>query len=132
MPPRFIRDAELYVDEQDHSEIVEAMRRIAREDERGIRTIRKKIDLLRQTSFEDALRSRLIKKPSATIYVLRVQSGPVAYRLPFFEPLCWWRKLVVFTHCVQRSELRGDGYRKLLEEAETRRLDWIERNCPEG
>ncbi len=32
---------------------------------RGIRAIRNKIDLLRQQSFDDALRSRLIKKPSA-------------------------------------------------------------------
>ncbi len=99
---------------------------------RGIRAIRNKIDLLRQQSFDDALRSRLIKKPSATLYVLRVQSGPVGYRLPFFEPPCRGGAIVVLTSCEHRCDLGGDSYGDLIAEAERLRLDWIERNCEGG
>lgn len=108
------------------------LQRIARSDARGKRAIQNKIDLLRQQSLDDALRSRLIKKPSATLYVLRVQSGPVSYRLPFFEPPCRGGALVVLTSAVHRRDLRGDSYAELLEEAERLRHDWIQRNCKGG
>lgn len=131
MTPRYVRDVELYTDSRGRSGIGDDLRRIARSDARGIRTIRNKIELLRQQTFEDALRSGLVKKPSATLYVLRVQSGPVAYRLPFFEPPCRKGTLVVLTSVEQRRDLRGDAYGELIEEAERLRLDWIARNCEE-
>jgi len=132
MTPRYVRDVELYVDTRGRSGVEDDLRRIARSDARGIRSIRNKIDLLRQQSFEDALQSRLIKKPSATLYVLRVQSGPVAYRLPFFEPPCRGGAIVVLTSCEHRRDLGGDSYGDLIAEAERLRLDWIERNCEGG
>lgn len=81
-------------------------------------------------TFDDALRSRLIRRPSATIFVLRVQSGPVSYRLPFFESPCGGA-VIVITSVEHRRDLRGDAYGALLEEAERLRRDWIERNCAE-
>ncbi|HEX2094655.1 MAG TPA: hypothetical protein VHG28_19780 [Longimicrobiaceae bacterium] len=105
---------------------------IARSDARGYRTIQNKITLLRQQTLQDALQSKLIRKPSATIYVLRVQSGAaVSYRLPFFEPLCRHGSLIVFTHCERRRGLQGDAYSTLIEQAETLREEWIQRNCKE-
>jgi len=132
MAPKYVRQVELFTDARGRSRVADELKRIARSDARGKRAIENKIDLLRQQSFEDALRSRLIKKPSATLYVLRVQSGPVSYRLPFFEPPCRGGALVVLTSAVHRRDLRGDSYTELLEEAERLRQDWIERNCKGG
>lgn len=123
MQPRYVREVELYTDARGRSEVGDALRRVARSDARGWRAIRNKVDLLRQQSFDDALRSRLIKKPSATLYVLRVQSGPVSYRLPFFEPPCRGGAIVVLTSAVQRRDLRGDSYAELLDDAERLRRD---------
>ena len=119
------REILFYTDGRGRSEVQDALRRIARSDARGIRAIENKVGLLRQMPFDDALRSRLIKRPSATIYVLRVQSGPVSYRLPFFESPCGGA-VVVITSVEQRRDLRGDAYGALLEEAERLRRDWIE------
>ncbi|HEU0079309.1 MAG TPA: hypothetical protein VFQ76_16765 [Longimicrobiaceae bacterium] len=132
MSTRYVREVELYADARGRSRVADELKRIGRSDARGIRAIRNKIGLLRQQSLEDALRSRLIKKPSATIYVLRVQSGPVSYRLPFFEPSCRGGAIVVLTSAVQRRDLRGGSYAELLEDAERLRADWIERNCKGG
>lgn len=132
MPPRYLREVELYTDARGRSQVHDELQRIARSDARGKRAIQNKIDLLRQQSLDDALRSRLIKKPGATLYVLRVQSGPVSYRLPFFEPPCRGGALVVLTSAVHRRDLRGDSYAELLAEAERLRHDWIERNCKGG
>ncbi len=132
MAPRYVREVELYTDARGRSRVQDELKRIERSDARGIRAIQNKIGLLRQQSFDDALRSRLIKKPSATIYVLRVQSGPVSYRLPFFEPPCRGGAIVVLTSAVHRRDLRGGSYAELLEDAERLRADWIERNCKGG
>lgn len=131
MPKKYLRQVELYSDALGRSSVQEELKRIARSDARGIRTIENKLDLLCQQTFEDALRSRLVKRPSATIYVLRVQSGAVAYRLPFFESPCDG-SLVVVTGVEQRRDLRGGAYGGLVEEAERLRQDWITRNCKEG
>lgn len=132
MAPRYVREVELFTDARGRSWVADELKRIGRSDARGIRAIRNKVDLLRQQSLDDALRSRLIKKPSATLYVLRVQSGPVSYRLPFFEPPCRGGALVVLTSAAQRRDLRGNAYAELLEEAERLRQDWIQRNCKGG
>lgn len=132
MAPRYVRQVELYTDARGRSRVHDELRRIAKSDARGSRAIQNKVDLLRQQSLEDALRSRLIKKPSATLYVLRVQSGPVSYRLPFFEPPCGGGAIVVLTSAAQRRDLRGGSYAELLEDAERLRADWIQRNCKGG
>lgn len=132
MSPRYLREVELYADARGRSHVQDELKRIARSDARGSRAIQNKMDLLRQQSFDDALRSRLIKKPSATLYVLRVQSGPVSYRLPFFEPPCRGGAIVVLTSAVHRRDLRGGSYAELLEDAERLRDEWIERNCKGG
>jgi hypothetical protein len=126
-----LRDSVWYTDSDGWSEVAEQVGWIARTNDRAMRSIATRIRLIRRQRFRDALASGLIKKPSATIYVLRVESGPVSYRLPFFEPLCRGGKLIVFTHCAKRSDLRGARYGALIEEAERRRRDWIERNCEE-
>lgn len=64
--------------------------------------------------------------------MLRVQNGPVSYRLPFIEPPCRGGAVVVLTSAVHRRDLRGGSYAELLEEAERLRQDWIERNCNGG
>jgi hypothetical protein len=85
---------------------------------------------VRRQTTEEALRSELIKRGTASIYVLRVQSGAaVAFRPPFFEPLCYETAVAVFTHCVPRRALRGQAYARLLGEAEERRVDWVGRFC---
>jgi hypothetical protein len=124
-----LRDSVWYRDADGWSEVAEQVGWIARTNERATRAIATRIRLIRRQSFREALESGLIKKPSPTIYVLRVESGPVSYRLPFFEPLCRGGKLIVFTHCAKRSDLRGARYGSLIEAAERRRQDWIERNC---
>lgn len=129
MAPDFLRDSVWYVDANGWSEVREQVNWIARSNQRALRAIDSRIHVLRRAPFRQALENRLIKKPSPTIYVLRVESGPVSYRLPFFEPLCRGGELIVFTHCVKRSELRGMRYEVLIEEAERRREDWIARNC---
>jgi len=129
MAPRYVREIELYADARGRSTIREELDRVTRSDIRGIRAIRSRFELLRQQSFEDALRSGLIKKPASTIYVLRVQSGPVSFRIPFFEPTCRNGAVVVLTGCAYRRDLRGKAYKGLIEEAEALRLDWIARNC---
>ncbi|HEU4561332.1 MAG TPA: hypothetical protein VFS20_25995 [Longimicrobium sp.] len=73
----------------------------------------------------------LVKKPTATIYVLRVQSGPVSFRLPFFESPCHGGKLIILTHCEHRALLRGDRYKAMIDAAERRREDWVRRFCKE-
>jgi hypothetical protein len=129
--PDFVREVETYEDAAGRSDVTDAIVRLGRSDPRAARTIRRRIDLLRQQpSLGAATRGKLVKQATGTLYVLRVQSGPVAYRLPFFESPCHAGKLVVLTHCEHRSLLRGDRYKRLLEAAEKRRRDWIRRNCP--
>jgi len=108
------------------------MQRIARSDRRAIRAIENRIDMLRQVDLRAALRTDLLKQPTSTIYVLRVQSGPVAYRLPFFESPCDRGKLVVVTHGEHRALSKGDRYTQRINAAERRRDDWIRRNCGPG
>jgi len=67
MAPRYVCEIELYADARGRSTVREELDRVTRSDIRGIRAIRSRFELLRQQSFEDALRSRLIKKPSSTI-----------------------------------------------------------------
>lgn len=129
MGTEFVRDATWYTDAEGWSEVAEQVRWIARSNQRAMRAIDNRLRLLRRQSLREALESRVIKKPSPTIYVLRVESGPVSYRMPFFEPLCRRGELIVFTHCAKRSDLRGGRYGMLISEAERRRQDWIERNC---
>lgn len=124
-----LRKAEWYRDARGWSEVAEQLRWLTRSNPRAARAILNKIDTIRQVSFEEALRGPLLKKASPTIYVLRVQSGSIAYRLPFFEPLCRGGELIVFTHCGKRDELDRAAYTALIESAEERRRDWIERNC---
>lgn len=126
---KFLRKATWYTDAKGWSAVAEEFRWLARSNPKAAGAIWAKIDLVRQLTFERALQSRLIKKPTATIYVLRVQSGSVAYRLPFFEPLCRGGELIVLTHCRKRDELAPASYAMLIERAEERRRDWIERNC---
>jgi hypothetical protein len=125
-----LRDVEFYEDSAGYSEVQVSLRSIARNDPRHLRHIQNKIRLLQQQEFDDALESKLIKKPTPTIYILRVKgSGGFEYRLPFFEPQCKGGRLIVFTHCEKRVLLRGARYQKMIEEAEQLRLDWIARNC---
>ncbi len=131
MSSAYLRDAEWYKDEKGWSEVEEQVQWIERSNPGGARTILGKIDYLCRQTNDQALRGTLIRKPSATIYVLRVQTGAFAYRLPFFEPLCRGGELVVFTECVKRDQLGRTAYAALIERAEERRLDWIERNCKE-
>jgi hypothetical protein len=131
MTGRYLRDARLYEDARGKSGIRSELVRIGRSDPRALRTIQNKIGLLRQQTLDDALRSRLIKRPSKHIYVLRVQSGPAAYRLPFFESPCGGA-LIVLTSVEHRRDLgRERAYGALIEEAERLRTDWITRNCKE-
>lgn len=129
MTQNLLRKAEWYRDARGWSEVAEQLRWLARSNPKAARAIWSKIDIVRQAVFEEALQGPLLKKATATVYVLRVQSGPVAYRLPFFEPLCRGGELIVFTHCRKRDELDRAAYAGLIESAEERRLDWIGRNC---
>jgi hypothetical protein len=129
MSSAYLRDAEWYKDETGWSEVEEQVKWIARSSPAGARAIDSKVNYLRAQTFDRALRSGLIKKPSATVYVLRIQTGSFAFRLPFFEPLCRGGRLIVFTECAKRDELGRAAYAALIERAEERRLDWIERNC---
>ena len=129
MSSGFLRRAVWYRDDKGWSEVEEQVRWIERSNPVGARTILNKIDFLCRQTFDQALRGELIRKPSAAVYVLRVQTGSFAYRLPFFEPLCRGGELIVFTECVKRDELGRVAYAALVERAEERRLDWIERNC---
>jgi len=124
-----LRTATWYRDETGWSEVEEQVQWIERSNPAGGRTLGSRIDFLCRQTFDQALRGALIRKPSATIYVLRVQAGPFAYRLPFFEPLCRGGELIVFTECVKRDELGRAAYAALIERAEARHRDWIERNC---
>ena len=56
----------------------------------------------------------------------------MSYRLPFFEVPGSNGKLVILTHLVARTTLRGDRYKALIQSAERRREDWIRRNCKGG
>lgn len=120
--------ADFYEDADGGSPIRHELMRIARSDARGIRTIQNKIDLLRQQTLADALQGRLFKKPTGHVYILKVQSGPVSYRLPFFESPCS-QTLIILTGVEHRRDLAGDGYAELVDEAERLRADWIARNC---
>jgi hypothetical protein len=111
MRSAFLRDAEWYKDETGWSEVLEQVKWIERSNPTGGRTLASRIDYLRRQTFDQALRGALIRKPSATIYVLRVQAGPFAYRLPFFEPLCRGGELIVFTECVKRGRDGPGGVR---------------------
>lgn len=127
------RDVAVYSDAAGRSDAREALIEISRSDRRAARAIDNRIRVLRQhLRLSDALAAGLIKQPTTTIYVLRVQSGSVSYRLPFFEAPDRADELVVFTHCEHRSLLRRDGYKLLIEAAERRRQDWIRRNAKEG
>jgi hypothetical protein len=130
--PHFYRDVDVYVDLAGRSEVRETLAKIGKSDERAARTINSRIRVMRQQTLADALRTGLIKQPTPNIYVLRVQSGPVSYRLPFFEAPEHNGKLAILTHCEHRSVLRGDRYKALIEAAERRREDWIRRNCQGG
>ena len=124
------RDVVMYTNAAGRSDAREALIQIAKSDRRAARAIDNRIRVLRQhLRLSDALAAGVIKQPTATIYVLRVQSGSVSYRLPFFEARDSGGDLVVVTHCEHRSLLRRDGYKLLIEAAERRRQDWITRNA---
>lgn len=126
------RDWLLYVDAKGRSEIGDQLRRIDKSNERASRAIHAAIKLVcREPKLDALLGTRWLKKPSATLYVLRVQTGPLGYRLPFFEPKCRDGTVLVFTHCEKRARLTAGSYADLIEEAERRRADWIERKCKE-
>ncbi|HSU16317.1 hypothetical protein [Longimicrobium sp.] len=125
----YYRDVEMYVDVAGRSDVADAIELLSRSDRRAGRAIENRINLLRQHRvLADALVTQWLKQPTPRIYVLRVQSGPVSYRLPFFEAPDREGRLVILTHCVHRSTLRGDRYKALIEAAERRRQDWIRRN----
>lgn len=126
------REVELYTDVTGRSDVADALKTLARSDARAVHTIDNKLELLRQVDLREAVQAqRLVKQATGNIYVLRVQSGPVSFRLPFFESPCHDGKLVLLTHCEHRSLLRGDRYKALIQAAERRREDWIRRNCKE-
>jgi hypothetical protein len=129
--PEFRRDVETYTDVAGRSDTADALAKLSRSDPRGYRSVGRSIRMLKQMDLRQALANKLVKQPTSTLYVLRVQSGPVSFRLPFFESPCHAGKLVLLTHCEHRSVLRGDRYKALLEAAERRRQDWIRRNCKE-
>jgi hypothetical protein len=131
MTPVYVREVEFYADALGRSDTSDTLDRLLRSDPRAYWAIINKIELLRQLQIRQAVAGRLVKQPTATIHVLRVQSGPVSFRLPFFESPCLAGKLVVLSHCEHRSLLRGDRYKLLIEAAERRREDWIRRNCKE-
>jgi hypothetical protein len=126
-----LREVEFYKDVRGRSDTSDELEKLSRSDTRAYGAILRRIDLLQKTELRQALQTKLIKQPTATIYVLRVQSGPVSFRLPFFESPCHNGKLVLLTHCEHRSLLRGDRYKALIQAAERRREDWIRRNCKE-
>ena len=126
----FYRDVDLHVDVAGRSDVAEVLAELAKSDRRGLKTIHSRIEMLRRVTFQQALQSRLIKQPTESIYVLRVQSGPVSFRLPFFEVP--GGKLVILTHLAYRSTLKGDRYKALVQAAERRRQDWVRRNCEGG
>jgi hypothetical protein len=125
--PDEIRRVEFYRDAADRSDVERELARLGRVDDRAYRAVIGKIDLLRKLPLQQAFATRIVKKATSEIFVLRVQSGPVSYRLPFFEAPDEHRTLVILTHCVHRSLLRGDRYKRLLDDAEKRRADWIRR-----
>lgn len=125
------REVEVYEDVIGRCDVADALKKLARSDPRAYRTIQNKIELLRQVDLRQALSTMLVKHAAGAIYVLRVQSGSVAFRLPFFESPCHDGKLVLLTHCEHRSLLRGDRYKAMIEAAERRRQDWVRRHCKE-
>ena len=130
--PEFHRDVDAYVDIAGRSDVKDALRTISRSDRRGSRAIESRLRILRECeSLADLTATSIVKRPTAHIYVLRVQSGSISYRLPFFEAPDRGGKLVILTHCEYRSLLKGDQYRALVEAAERRRQDWIRRNPKE-
>jgi hypothetical protein len=130
--PDEIRRVEFYRDAAGRCDVDRELERLTREDRRAVRAITSKIDILKQVSLDRTIASGLVKKAASNIYVLRVQSGPVSYRLPFFEAPGDPRTLVVVTHCVHRAILRRDRYQRLIEDAVKRRADWIRRNVKGG
>ncbi|HET7229870.1 MAG TPA: hypothetical protein VFJ16_07705 [Longimicrobium sp.] len=133
MGKNYLREVDVYRDIAGRSDVAETMHQLRRTDQRAARAIDNRVNLLRQVELREAVRrKKLVKQATANIYVLRVQSGSVSFRLPFFESPCHDRKLVLLTHCEHRSLLRGDRYKALIESAERRREDWIRRNCQGG
>ena len=131
MAPVYFREVEFYTDALGRSDTSDTLDHLLRSDARAYWAILNKIEILRKVELRQAMASKWVKQPTATIHVLRVQSGPVSFRLPFFESPCHTGKLVVLTHCEHRSVLRGDRYKLMIEAAERRRQDWIRRNCKE-
>lgn len=129
MGPGELREVEFYRDVAGRSDVDEMLDRLWASDRRGFRAVQQKIQILRQIDLRKARETDLVKQPTATIYVLRVQSGSVSFRLPFFESPCHAGKLVLLTHLEHRSNLRGDRYKAMLDAAERRREDWIRRYC---
>lgn len=130
MKQTFPRRIEFYADVAGRSDVRAALGEIAKQDVRAYRAITSRMRMLCQLhDLRQALSTSLLKQPTAAIYVLRVQSGPVSYRLPFFESPCHAGRLVVVTHGEHRSTLRGDRYKQMIKAAELRRQDWIRRNC---
>lgn len=125
----FQRDVELYVDIVGRSDVAEAMEALAKSDRRAAIAVAARMEMLRRLSLRQALERKLIKQPTKFIYILRVQSGPVAFRLPFFAVP--GGNLVILTHLVSRSVLKGDRYKALIQAAELRRQDWMRRNRKE-
>jgi hypothetical protein len=129
MGQRILREVEFYVDAAGRSDVRDALDRISERDRRAFKVVQNRLRMLTEVDLRQALATPLLKQPTATIYVLRAQSGPVSYRLPFFESPCHAGRLVVVTHGEHRSVLRGDRYKTMIEAAERRRQDWIRRNC---
>jgi hypothetical protein len=126
-----LRPWEFYSDKNGRSDAEAQIAQIHRDDQRKGRLIVKKISLLEQMDLKDAVQTKLIKRASAVIFVLRVNSGRFAsFRLPFFESPCSKEPTLIFTDCVSRPLLdRRGAYGALVAKAEERRLDWITRNC---
>jgi hypothetical protein len=127
--PEFHRDVELYVDVAGRSDIADALEGLAKSNPRAAKAVNARVDLFRRLTIREALERKLVKQPTEFIYILRVQSGSVAFRLPFF--VAPGGKVVILTHLVSRSVLKGERYKALIHAAELRRQDWMRRNGKE-
>jgi hypothetical protein len=126
----YLREVDVYVDVAGRSDVGDAMEALAKSDPRAAKAVNARVDMLRRLTIRQALERKLIKQPTEFIYILRVQSGPVAFRLPFFAAP--GGKLVILTHLASRSVLKGERYKALIQAAELRRQDWMRRNPKEG
>ena len=124
------REVVAYVDAVGRSEVRDTLQRLGREDPRGAKTIQSRLRILQHVTLQQAQESGLIKRAGPELCILRVQSGAVAWRLPFFESPCHDTSLVVLACIARRQDLKGERYKELVLAAARRREDWVRRNCP--